>query len=118
VVIALNRDRFVAEFKGRPPVCTYRERREVLEACVYVDEVVENAGDQDSTVTIEQVQPDFILIGDDWAQRDYYKQMNFTPTWLDERGITLLYVPRQRKISSTMIKERTNGQLGTRPLPT
>lgn len=121
VVVALNRDRFVEMFKGQRPVCTYPERRAMLEGCRYVDEVVENSGDQDSTVTIELVQPDYILIGDDWATKDYFKQMGFSQVWLDERGITLLYVPRHRNLSSTDIKARTvgaNGQLAARPLPT
>lgn len=118
VVVALNRDAFIATFKGRAPVCTYQERKTVLEACIYVDKVIENSGDQDSTVTIEQVGPQFIVIGSDWMERDYYKQMNFTPTWLAERDITLLYVPRHRQVSSTDIKARTNGQLATRSLPT
>lgn len=112
VVIGLNRDDFVVRFKGKPPVCSYEERAHVLKACVYVDEVVENVGDADSKIVIDTVKPDFILIGDDWATRDYYKQMSFTPQWLDDNGITLLYVPRQRKLSSTEIKDRTYGQLG------
>ena len=116
VVIALNTDEFITQFKGTPPVCSYEERRDVLEACRYVDEVIPNLAGQDSKPTIESVRPNFILIGDDWAKKDYYAQMMFTPQWLDERGITLLYVPRQRQLSSTQIKERTNGLMGPHPL--
>ena len=111
VVVSLIRDEFVARFKPRPPVCSYAERRAVLLVCSYVDSVVENSGDEDSTKAIDAVKPDFILIGDDWAQRDYCKQMGFTPDWLDVHGITLLYVPRLRNISSTAIKDRVHGQL-------
>jgi len=107
VVVALNSDEFVARFKSQP-TCTYEERRRVLEACRYVDEVVENVGNEDSTKTIESLvcRPNFLVIGDDWANRDYYKQMNFTPEWLAERDISLLYVPRHRHLSSTDIKQR------------
>ena len=117
VVVALNRDEFVEGFKGKRPVCCYEERRVVLEACMYVDVVIENTGDQNSCPSILSVHPDFILIGDDWAGRDYYKQMGFTREWLDRQEIVLLYVPRQRIISSTAIKERTRGQLGTLSVP-
>lgn len=105
VVVALNSDYFVKEFK-RPPVCKYDERKTVLEACRYVDEVVLNSGDKDSKPTIERVKPDFIVIGDDWAKRDYYAQMSFTPEWLAEQDISLIYVPRHRNISSTDIRGR------------
>lgn len=117
VVVALNRDEFIEQFKGTAPVCSYTERREMLLACRYVDDVVENFGDQDSTAVIDKVKPDFVVIGDDWATRDYYSQMGFSREWLIERGITLIYVARQRQLSSTLIKERTHGQLGTRPVP-
>lgn len=107
VVVALNRDAFVAGFKGAPPVCRYAERKRCLEAVRYVDEVIENSGDHDSTFAIEAVRPDFIVIGSDWAGRDYYRQMGFTPVWLRERGIQLVYVPRDRDLSSTIVKTRT-----------
>ena len=109
VVVGLNRDSFIKRFKPAAPICTFTERRDVLLACKYVDEVIENTGDEDSKPAIELVRPDFILIGEDWANRDYYKQMGFTSHWLEVRKITLLYVPRQRKISSTEIKDRVHG---------
>lgn len=108
VVVGLNRDEFVASYKGHPPACTYEERRDVLCGCRYVDEVVVNSGDADSKIAITLVNPDFIVIGDDWAHRNYYAQMSFTPEWLNEMDYTLLYVPRQRMLSSTDIKARIN----------
>lgn len=92
VVVALNRDAFVASYKGRAPVLTYDERAAVLAACRHVDEVVPNALGADSRPTIEAVRPDIIAVGADWASKEYHRQMGFTPDWLDERGITLVYV--------------------------
>jgi glycerol-3-phosphate cytidylyltransferase len=106
VVVALNTDEFVEAYKGKPPVCTYAEREAVLLACRYVDRVVPNTGGADSKPTIEAVRPDLIVIGVDWAAKDYYAQMQFTPQWLDERGISLVYVPHVEPISSTIIKKR------------
>lgn len=109
VYVSLNTDDFVARFKGKLPVCSYDERREVLLSCRYVDYVIENLGEEDSKLAIEKVNPACILIGSDWATRNYYAQMQFTPEWLDSKGITLLYVPRQRAVSSTELKERVRG---------
>jgi cytidyltransferase-like protein len=106
VVVALNRDAFVVAFKGRAPVCSLAERRVVVAACRHVDEVIVNEGDADSTQAIERVLPDVLVIGQDWASRDYHAQMGFTPTWLGERGIVLLYADRSRVMSSTMIRNR------------
>jgi glycerol-3-phosphate cytidylyltransferase-like family protein len=85
---------------------SYEERREILLACKWVDEVVPNFGGSDSKPVIELVKPDFIVIGSDWATKDYYKQMGFTQEWLDERGIGLCYVPYTEGISSTELRKR------------
>jgi cytidyltransferase-like protein len=92
VTVSLNTDAFVASYKGRPPILTYREREAVLRACRHVDEVVQNRAGADSRPAIEEVRPDIIAIGTDWATRDYHRQMGFTQDWLDQRAITLVYV--------------------------
>lgn len=106
VVVALNTDAFVAAYKGKPPVCTYPEREAVLLAVRHVDEVIRNSHGADSRPAIEAVRPDLIAIGVDWAGRDYYTQMGFTPVWLAERNISLVYVPHPQPISSTQVKDR------------
>ena len=120
VVVALNTDEFVERFKGKKPVCSFDERKRMLEGCKYVDLVVENIGEEDSKKTIEELRqsyysgktyPDFIAIGDDWLAKDYYAQMGFTPQWLLERNISLVYIARLRQLSSTAIKERMNNGL-------
>jgi len=93
VVVALNPDDFVERYKGHAPVMRYADRAAVLRAIRYVDEVVPNLSGADSRPTIEMVRPDIIAIGADWLGRDYYAQMGFTQRWLDEREISLIYVP-------------------------
>jgi glycerol-3-phosphate cytidylyltransferase len=106
VVVSLNKNDFIEQYKGKPAVCSDTERRAVLMSCRYVDEVVFNVGGIDSKVAIELVSPDYIVIGSDWANKDYYSQMNFTQEWLDERNIGLIYIPYSKDISSSQIKNR------------
>jgi glycerol-3-phosphate cytidylyltransferase len=106
VVVALNTDEFIRKYKGTAPVLSYSEREEILLSCKWVDEVVPNIGGTDSTISIDLVSPDYVLIGSDWARKDYYLQMGFTQDWLDARGIGLIYVPYTEGISSTEIKKR------------
>ena len=101
-----NTDEFILEYKGSLPVCSYDERKLVLENSVYVTNVVPNIGGADSKPSIENVNPDIIAIGTDWARKNYYEQMKFTQDWLDEKNIMLLYVPYTKGISSTEIKKR------------
>ena len=106
VTVALNTDAFIMQYKGSVPVLDYEERKEVLEACVYVSSVIPNENGADSKPTILKVKPNIIAIGSDWANKDYYKQMNFTQDWLDEENISLIYIPYSKGISSTRIKKR------------
>jgi cytidyltransferase-like protein len=106
LIVSLNLDDFVLQYKGVPLVLTYEERREILLACKWVTDVVPNIGGADSKVAIELVKPDFIVIGSDWAKKDYYAQMQFDQDWLDERGIGLVYLPYTKEISTTEIRKR------------
>lgn len=106
VVVALNTDEFVKEFKGEAPAQTYILRERTLRACGYVHDVVKNLCGADSRPTIELVNPDIIAIGSDWARKDYYKQLNITQDWLDEKGISLIYIPYTHGISSTQLRNK------------
>ncbi len=106
VTVALNTDDFIELYKGRKPIVSYEEREAVLLGCRYVSEVIPNYGGKDSRISIEIAKPNLIVIGSDWARRDYYAQMGFDQAWLDERGIGMLYVPYTQGVSTTEIKNR------------
>jgi glycerol-3-phosphate cytidylyltransferase len=128
VIVAVNTDEFIERFKGRKPVQSTAERIKMLKACKYVDYVIENFGEEDSTKTIDSVKDikvemglnggfvnedlwpvlgpvDVVAIGTDWAGRDYYGQMGFTKQWLDERNIILVYIDRRTGQSTTNLKQ-------------
>lgn len=106
VIVSLNTDEFINEFKKKPPVYSYGEREALLNACKYVDLVAPNIGGADSKITISKYWPDFIVIGSDWAAKDYYAQMGFTQQWLDKNSIILIYIPYTEGISTTELKRR------------
>jgi glycerol-3-phosphate cytidylyltransferase len=105
VIVSLNTDEFVEQFKG-PPLYSYENREILLSSCKYVTRVIPNTGGSDSKPAIEEVKPDFIVIGSDWASKDYYKQMGFTQKWLDDKNIILIYVPYTQNISTTILKQK------------
>ncbi len=107
VIVSLNTDEFIEKYKGKKPLISYEDRKAILESCRYVDSVMENYGGEDSKESIILAQLiDVVAIGSDWARKDYYKQMNFTQDWLDEQGISLIYIPYTKGISSTSIKQK------------
>lgn len=108
VIIALNTDEFVEEFKHHRPVQGYLERAEVLSAIRYVDRVIPNLTGADSKPTIESVMPDIIAAGWDYfspGDERYCRQMQFTPEWLAERNIELRYLKWLPGRSSTNVRK-------------
>jgi len=106
VTVSLNTDEFIYEYKKVKPILSYEERFEVLSSCKFVDYVVPNIGGADSKPVIVECEPDVIAIGSDWARKDYCKQMQFDQDWLDDRNISLIYIPYTKGISSTLIKQK------------
>jgi glycerol-3-phosphate cytidylyltransferase len=108
VVVALNTDSFVMEYKGLRPVIDFEGRKEMLLSCRYVDEVVANSHGKDSKPTILKVNPDIIAVGDDWKDRNYHQQMGFSEEWLERHCIQLMYLDYTKDISSTKIRGLIN----------
>lgn len=103
VVVSLLSDEAISKYRGHPPVMSFKERKEVVEACRYVDRVIK--GDNTKTeLELRQVVPDIVVLGSDWAKKDIYSQYGIKDReWLDS---LLVYVPYTEGISTTEIKER------------
>lgn len=106
LIVGLNTDEFIEEYKGKKPIFHYKERVNHLLATGYVNGVIKNKSGKDSKPTIEEIKPKVIAIGSDWFDKDYGKQMGFDGKWLQNNGISLVYIPYTQGISSTLIKER------------
>lgn len=113
LVVSINTDEFIEQFKGKRPVFNYDERLQLIKKINFVYEVWENEGCEDSKKTIHKINMyhknspvDVIAIGSDWARKDYYKQMSFTQDYLDYNGISLIYIPYTQGISTSEIKKR------------
>lgn len=111
VIVSLNTDQFIQEYKGMPPIMTYEEREQSLRECKYVSDVVMNSGGADSKPSILSVNPDIIAIGSDWAKKDYYAQMQFDQQWLDNNNIILIYLAYTEGISTTNLKKRIKNEI-------
>ena len=102
VTIGVNSDEFIKKYKGNETLYTYEERADIIRRLGYTVVKNESAGRE----LIEQVEPDFLVIGSDWLRKDYLEQIDVTPDFLDERDISLIYTPYFRGISTTDIKRR------------
>ena len=106
LIVAVNTDEFIERYKGRKPEFSFDERCKFIGMVEFVDKVIPNIGNEDSTRTILSVMPDVIAIGNDWLEKDYCSQMGFDAKWLRKYHITVSYFPYTEGISVTEIKRR------------
>jgi cytidyltransferase-like protein len=104
VKVSVNTSEFVAQFKDAP-VQTFDERYAMVMSVRYVDEVHRNDS-PDLAPLLRHTRPDFLVIGSDWAHKDYHAQIGVSDFELARMGITLLYIDRWSPYSSTELKER------------
>jgi len=107
VIVSLNTDEFATRYK-RKPTMPLKERKAVLEACIYVDEVIINEGGEDSKPAILAAKADAILHGSDWQGEELMKQMGLTQEWLDEHRISMIYTDYTEGISTTELIKRSS----------
>jgi choline-phosphate cytidylyltransferase/glycerol-3-phosphate cytidylyltransferase len=104
VVVSVNTDEFVTRFKTQPRFHT-SERVAMVRALRGVDFVLENDGGSQGDL-IAKINPNLLVIGSDWARKDYLAQLDIAQDWLDEHHIALAYVPRTGDWSSTELRAR------------
>lgn len=95
LVVGLSTDEFNT-MKGKQSVMSYEDRKAVLEACRYVDEVI---AEEDWTQKISDAQrlgADVFVMGDDWAGK--FDFMN--------EACSVVYLSRTPSVSSTQIKQQ------------
>lgn len=93
LVIGLSTDEF-NEVKGKSVVIPYEDRKEVLLACKYVDDVFPEENWEQKRQDIIREKADIFAIGDDWIGKfDHLEDI-----------VNVLYLPRTQNISTTDIK--------------
>lgn len=93
LIVGLSSDEFNA-IKNKKSYYSYEERKEILEACRYVDEIIpENDWDQ-KVSDVKKYDIDIFVMGDDWEGKfDFLKDY-----------CEVIYLPRTPDVSSTQTK--------------
>jgi glycerol-3-phosphate cytidylyltransferase len=93
LIVGLSSDEFNA-MKDKKSIHTYEERKMILEALKYVDEVIEEKSWEQKIYDIEKYNADIFVMGNDWEGKfDYLKEF-----------CEVKYLPRTEGISTTYIK--------------
>lgn len=109
VVVALNKDEFIERYKGKSPIMTFEERKKTLLMLPWVDVVVPNrqvTKDTSAMPTIVESGAKIVVVGSDWARKDYIGQLHTTWEEFDKYGIGIAYANYTWDMSTTKLKER------------
>lgn len=94
LTVAISTDEFNA-LKGKKAHISYEDRKTIVEAIRYVDEVIPEENWEQKIDDIKKHDIDVFVMGDDWKGKfDYLKEY-----------CEVVYLPRTEGISTTMIKE-------------
>lgn len=105
LIVAVSTDELVQQYKNKTPVIPFAERKAIVEAVRYVDEVVP----QTSTEVSGKVEAalehhiDVMFVGDDWKGTAKWNEIEAE---LNKIGVRLVYLPHTDGISSTMLREK------------
>lgn len=97
LIVAISSDEFNA-IKGKKAYYTFEQRKMILEAIRYVDEVIPEHTWEQKTEDVLKHDVDVFVMGDDWKGKfDFLKE-----------HCEVIYLPRTVGISTTKIKEDLN----------
>lgn len=98
LIVGLSTDEFNA-LKHKSSLLDFDNRRVVLEAVRYVDEVFPEGNWEQKLSDVRRYNVDVFVMGDDWEGKfDFLKS-----------ECEVVYLPRTERISSTLIREELRG---------
>lgn len=101
LIVGVSTDELVGSYKNKTPVIPFEERKEIVSAIKYVDEVVPQV-DRDKFGAYERIKFDLMFVGDDWKNSPLFKELKEK---LDPHGVEIVFFPYTKHTSSTLLKE-------------
>ena len=102
LIVGVSTDELVIKSKGHAPVIPYEERKAIVEAIRYVDEVVPQV-DKDKFGAWERYHFDAMFVGDDWKGKPLFVEAEAK---LKTVGADVVYFPYTGHISSSLLREK------------
>ena len=106
LIVAVTTDELCERRKHKLPIIPFEERKTIVEAIRYVDEVMTQA-DMDKIKPVTELKADAVFVGSDWkgtpAWDEYEKQFA-------KVGCTVVYLDHTDGISSCILREKLNSK--------
>ena len=101
LIVGVSTDELTMDYKHKKPVIPFEERKAIVEAIRYVDQVVPQTS-MDKLEAWNKLHFDVIFHGDDWKGTSMYNEIEAK---LNEVGCDLVFLPHTQGTSSTLLSQ-------------
>lgn len=102
LIVGVNSDRLVEEYKGKKAVVPLGERMEIIRELRCVDEVI-RIDSLNKEISWRQKHYNLLFIGDDWKGNPRWQQ---TEIQMAKYGVKVIYLPHTDGTTSTLLREK------------
>ena len=92
----------IHQYKNKDAVVPLEERKQIVEALKYVDEVI-TVDTLDKEVVWNKKKFDIVFIGDDWKGSERWIE---TERVMKQYGVEVVYLPYTKGTTSTLLREK------------
>lgn len=107
LIVGVSTDENVQRYKKKTPVIPYEQRKAIVEAIRYVDEVVPQEN-MDKFEAWQRLHFDALFHGNDWQGSKMYNEVEEK---LKSVGCDIVYLPHTDGISSTMLTGKVDDSI-------
>jgi cytidyltransferase-like protein len=104
VIVGVNSDDFVYEYKKVKPIIPLADRVKVISNLLRVHKVIVNESKSLEKLLLEE-KPNILVVGSDWAKKDYFAQIGVSLDWLYSNDILLVYTSYTDGVSSSDLRK-------------
>ena len=102
LIVGVSTDELCLSYKHKAPIIPFEERKAIIEAIRYVDQVVPQF-DRDKINAWERLHFDRMFVGDDWKGSPFFEELELQ---FKEVGVEIFYFPYTKGTSSTQLRDK------------
>ena len=102
LIVGVSTDELCLSYKHKKPIIPFDERKAIIEAIRYVDEVVIQT-DRDKFQAWQHYHFNRLFVGSDWKDTPFFVQLE---KQFKEVGVEVVYLPYTKETNSTLLREK------------
>ena len=102
LIVGVSTDELCESYKHKAPIIPFEERKAIVEAIRYVDEVVTQL-DRNKFKAWEKYHFNRLFVGDDWKGTPFFNDLE---KQFADVGVEIVYFPYTKGSSSTSLREK------------